>query len=212
MITDFILEEAKVLVREGRFVWESYNHDRVRKVFILIRELSFPNSAAFNWLKSDKDSIKIYTIIKNFESHVLYLITELLNSIKMIPDIVYQKKIAVIRSYLNLLIISRENKITPIPDGIPLMVYWDPFNKRLWKVIVSSSVYSPNGFTIQTLIENDKDRNDAIRNLQEERVLHTHAHGNLLTSTLRNRLYKKEIELLNRENINNTFLFKVTQQ
>lgn len=212
MITDFILEEAKVLVREDRVVWKSYDHDRIRKVFTLMRELSFHNNVVPNWFRSDKDSIKIYTIIKNFESHVLYLITELLNSIKMIPDIIYRKKIAVIRSYLNLLIISREDKITPIPENIPVMIYWDPFNKRLWKVIVSSSVYSPNGFTIQTLIENDKDRKDAIRNLQEERVLHTHAHGNLLTSTLKSRLYEKEIELLNRENINNTFLFKITQQ
>jgi hypothetical protein len=156
MAMDFILEEARVLVREDRVVWTSYNHDRIRKVFTLMRELSFNSNMVPGWFKSDEDSMKVYTLIKNFESHVSRLITELLNSIKIIPNIIYRKKIAVIRSYLNLLIVSRENKITPVSDGVPVMIYWDSFNKRLWKVVISSTALDPRGFRVQTLIENEK--------------------------------------------------------
>lgn len=206
MITDFILEEAKALVKEDRVVWTSYNHDRIRKVFTLMQELSFHNKT-LNWVKSDEDSMKVYTLIKNFESHVSRLITELLNSIKIIPNIIYRKKIAVIRSYLNLLIVSIENKITPVSDGVPVMIYWDPFNKRLWKVVVSSTALDPHGFRIQTLIENEKDRDDAIRNLQNGRVFY-----NSISSTVKPLLYNREIALLSERKTNDTYLFKIIQQ
>ena len=201
---DFILEEAKVLIKEDRVIWTSYNHDRIRKVFTLMRELSFNNNMVPGWFKFDEDSIKVYTLIKNFKSHVLHLITELLNSIKIIPNIIYRKKIAVIRSYLNLLIVSRENKITPVSDGVPVMIYWDPFNKRLWKVVISSTALDPHGFRIQTLIENEKDRGDAIRNLQNERVFY-----NSVSSIVRPHLYKREIALLSERKIKDTYLFKI---
>lgn len=204
---DFILEEAKVLVKEDRVIWTSYNHDRIRKVFTLMRELSFNNNMVPGWFKSDEDSIKVYTLIKNFESHVLHLITELLNSIKIIPNIIYRKKIAVVRSYLNLLIVSRENKITPVPDNVPVMIYWDSFNKRLWKVVISSTALDPRGFRVQTLIENDKDRDDAIRNLQNRRVFF-----NSVSSIVRPHLYKREIALLSERKVKDTYLFKIIQQ
>jgi len=207
MAMDFILEEARVLVREDRVVWTSYNHDRIRKVFTLIQELSFHHSMAPNWFKSDEDSMKVYTLIKNFESHVLHLITELLNSIKIIPNIIYRKKIAVVRSYLNLLIVSRENKITPVSDGVPVMIYWDSFNKRLWKVVISSTALDPRGFRVQTLIENEKDRDDAIRNLQNRRVFF-----NSMSSVAKNLLCDREIKLLSEREIKDTYLFKIIQQ
>jgi hypothetical protein len=196
-----------MLVMGDRIVWKSYNHDRVRKVFILMRELSPHAGIGVVNVVPNVDMAKIYNIVRSFEGHVSYLITELLNSIKIIPDRIYQKKITVIRLYLNLLIILRSNKAEPIHDNIPLMMYWDPYNKRLWKVVISLATLDPSGFKIQTLIESDKDRDDAIRNLQNGRVFY-----NSISSTAKHYLYNREIELLSGRKVNDTYLFKIIQQ